>query len=64
MKLIDRKRLAKLMAIQEVSARQLAKAAGCKDIAQQLLALPRDLGPHPEGGKKVVAAKLPLEPVE
>jgi DNA topoisomerase-1 len=26
------------------------------DIAQQLLALPRDLGPHPEGGKKVVAA--------
>lgn len=28
MKLIDRKRLAKLMAIQGVSARQLAKAAG------------------------------------
>jgi DNA topoisomerase-1 len=26
------------------------------DIALQLLALPRDLGPHPEGGKKVVAA--------
>ncbi|HEX4779428.1 MAG TPA: DNA topoisomerase, partial [Usitatibacter sp.] len=25
-------------------------------IAQKLLALPRDLGPHPEGGKKVVAA--------
>ncbi len=25
-------------------------------IAQQLLALPRDLGAHPEGGKKVVAA--------
>jgi DNA topoisomerase I len=25
-------------------------------IAQQLLALPRDLGPHPENGKKVVAA--------
>jgi DNA topoisomerase I len=25
-------------------------------IALQLLALPRDLGPHPEGGKKVVAA--------
>jgi DNA topoisomerase-1 len=25
-------------------------------IAQQLLALPRDLGPHPETGKKVVAA--------
>lgn len=30
MKLIDRKRLAKLMAIQGVSARQLAKAAGWK----------------------------------
>lgn len=28
MKLIDRKRLAKLMAIQGISARQLAKAAG------------------------------------
>ena len=28
MKLIDRKRLAKIMAIQGVSARQLAKAAG------------------------------------
>jgi DNA topoisomerase-1 len=26
------------------------------DIALKLLALPRDLGPHPEGGKKVVAA--------
>jgi DNA topoisomerase-1 len=26
------------------------------DVALQLLALPRDLGPHPEGGKKVVAA--------
>jgi DNA topoisomerase-1 len=26
------------------------------DIALQLLALPRDLGPHPEGAKKVVAA--------
>jgi DNA topoisomerase-1 len=26
------------------------------EIALQLLALPRDLGPHPEGGKKVVAA--------
>jgi DNA topoisomerase I len=25
-------------------------------VALQLLALPRDLGPHPEGGKKVVAA--------
>lgn len=30
MKLIDRKRLAKLMAIQDVSARGLAKAAGWK----------------------------------
>lgn len=30
MRLIDRKRLAKLMAIQGVSARQLAKAAGWK----------------------------------
>ena len=30
MKLTDRKRLAKLMAIQDVSARQLAKAAGWK----------------------------------
>jgi DNA topoisomerase-1 len=26
------------------------------EIALELLALPRDLGPHPEGGKKVVAA--------
>ncbi|HUP29287.1 MAG TPA: type I DNA topoisomerase [Usitatibacter sp.] len=26
------------------------------EIATKLLALPRDLGPHPEGGKKVVAA--------
>ena len=26
------------------------------EVALQLLALPRDLGPHPEGGKKVVAA--------
>jgi DNA topoisomerase-1 len=36
--------------------KNIAPDAVALDTALQLLALPRDLGPHPEGGKKVVAA--------
>jgi DNA topoisomerase-1 len=36
--------------------KNIAPDAVTLEIAQKLLALPRDLGPHPEGGKKVHAA--------
>ena len=36
--------------------KNIAPDAVTMEIALRLLALPRDLGPHPEGGKKVVAA--------
>jgi DNA topoisomerase-1 len=36
--------------------KNIAPEAATLDIALKLLALPRDLGPHPETGKKVVAA--------